>query len=731
MREIDLYEVGMENYGPYIDPMILPFKNDNITLLTGPNGVGKTMALDAIPFTLFGITSKGLKGDDVINNVVEKNCYTWVKFILNSDKYFVKRYQGYSKFGGNNVVLNKNGVDIKSGSKEVIPEIERLWCSQRSFMNTLMFGQKVKDFFTDLTDSKQKEIFRKLLGLDNYVDYYKQADSVMKIIFKALQDWIQEIAVNQGLIGETNDRIEELKKVKVQYEVDKLNRMKELDRSLAQCNRIIRVWKDNISKLKLKEFDSSTIQIKIASLQKSFDNTQKEKEREEDELKTKKELKKYELSSQASKKNKEFIDKYNKLKDEKAVKWRKDETKIDKYIKILIEDKHRLELNTQVVEGSKNQVLTFIDKINKSVFEAEISSCPVCLQEITEDVKTHLEGEIKKSKTDIADYNESIKILNNDILILDLKITDERKKKNTINITYDVEFKALKKTYEEYIENIKNRLEDVLKKVENAATEQLKILQTKTAEHIEQLTKTIKECQEKKLEIDEVKEEIDSAEESLKGAENGEVFVLREIKQLEEDEYDETQLNGYKGRVIEFQKEIDSIIKISSEAKRRYDINEFWKAAYSPTGIPSTLIDEAIPFMNKRVGEYLDQMSNGRYIVSFDTQDTIKSGEMRDKISVRVLDTHTRANKRKQLSGGQTRLVDIATVLTLGDLQSKNLGMKVNLLIFDEIFDSLDIQNIDYVSKVLTRLKKGKSIYLISHTHQDQLEADEVLEFKA
>jgi len=712
MREIDLYEVGMENYGPYIDPMILPFKNNNITLLTGPNGVGKTMALDAIPFTLFGITSKGLKGDDVINNVVEKNCHTWVKFILNNDKYFVKRYQGYSKFGGNNVVLNKNGIDIKSGSKEVIPEIERLWCSQRSFMNTLMFGQKVKDFFTDLTDSKQKEIFRKLLGLDNYVDYYKQADSVMKIIFKALQDWVQEIAVNQGLIGETNDRIEELKKVKVQYEVDKLKRMKELDQSLEQCNRIIRVWKDNISKLKLKEFDSSRIQVKIVSLQKSFDNTQKEKEREEGELKTKKELKKYELSSQASKKNKELIDEYNKLKDEKVVEWRKDETQVDDNIKILIEDKHKLELDIQIFEGNKNQASIFIDKINKSVFEAEISSCPVCLQEITDNVKEHLEGEIKKSKGIIIHCDESIKAFNDDISILNLKITDEQKKKNTINITYDVELKTLKKTHEEYIESIKKRLDDVLQKVENIATEQLKILETKTVDHIEQLTKAIKECQEKKLEIDEVKEEIDSAEESLKGAENGEIFILREIKQLEEDEYDETQLNGYKGRVIEFQKEIDSIIKISSEAKRRYDINEFWKAAYSPTGIPSTLIDEAIPFMNKRVGEYLDQMSNGRYIVSFDTQDTIKSGEMRDKISVRVLDTHTRANKRKQLSGGQTRLVDIATVLTLGDLQSKNLGMKVNLLIFDEIFDSLDIQNIDYVSKVLTRLKKGKSIYL-------------------
>jgi DNA repair exonuclease SbcCD ATPase subunit len=76
-------------------------------------------------------------------------------------------------------------------------------------------------------------------------------------------------------------------------------------------------------------------------------------------------------------------------------------------------------------------------------------------------------------------------------------------------------------------------------------------------------------------------------------------------------------------------------------------------------------------------------------------------------------------------------LVDIATILTLGDLQAKNLDLKVNLLIFDEIFDSLDDQNIDYVSKVLTKLKKGRSIYLISHTQKDQLEADEVLEFKA
>ena len=156
-------------------------------------------------------------------------------------------------------------------------------------------------------------------------------------------------------------------------------------------------------------------------------------------------------------------------------------------------------------------------------------------------------------------------------------------------------------------------------------------------------------------------------------------------------------------------------------------ILDFWKTAFSSSGIPSMLIDEAIPFMNEKVADYLDKLTNGRYIVSFDTLASIKSGEFRDKISVNVVDTYTRANSRIQLSGGQTRIIDIATILTLGDLQASIQDVSINILLFDEIFDSLDEENVGYVSKVLSQLKVGKSIYLISHRHEDQLEADEVL----
>ena len=53
--------------------------------------------------------------------------------------------------------------------------------------------------------------------------------------------------------------------------------------------------------------------------------------------------------------------------------------------------------------------------------------------------------------------------------------------------------------------------------------------------------------------------------------------------------------------------------------------------------------------------------------------------------------------------------------------------MKTNILLLDEIFDSLDDQNIGYVSTLLRTLIKDKSINIISHRHIDSIEADEVI----
>ena len=55
--------------------------------------------------------------------------------------------------------------------------------------------------------------------------------------------------------------------------------------------------------------------------------------------------------------------------------------------------------------------------------------------------------------------------------------------------------------------------------------------------------------------------------------------------------------------------------------------------------------------------------------------------------------------------------------------------MRTNIIILDEIFDSLDSKNIEYVSTVLRKMTKGNSINIISHTQIDQLDVDDTLRF--
>ena len=200
-----------------------------------------------------------------------------------------------------------------------------------------------------------------------------------------------------------------------------------------------------------------------------------------------------------------------------------------------------------------------------------------------------------------------------------------------------------------------------------------------------------------------------------------ELYEERFMIRIDQQQKDNKQKQLVKIRVAE-----EKIKETEEEIKRL----KFWKEAFSKTGIPSMLIDQAIPLMNRSMRKYLELLSNGRYIVTFDTISQTKSGEYRDKFSVNILDTKTQVNNKKQLSGGQTRLIDIATILTLRDLK-KDLGeVDFNLFAFDEIFDALDDENIGSVCGILNSIKEDRSILVVSHRHQDQLEADSHIQLR-
>jgi exonuclease SbcC len=667
-----------------------------------------------------------MKGDEVINNTVGKNCKTWVRFEIDSDKYLITRYRKYTKYN-DTVILNKNGVDIKKGQKEVTPEIDSLICSKRSFMNTLMFGQKVKDFFTDLVDSDKKQIFRELLALEQYQSYYKEADDRLKQTKSDLEKFVMNIGIQMGLLDDAKIQIETLTAAKNKFENDKQLLIAEYRKSIDSNTRLFNEWKKKLDKLEETNVDIEDINEKINQVSVQLESIESSINSEIEMIDQMQVTKKLELEKKANAAE-------NKVKDATAVgtkKIRDDISiivdKLNTLVSTAQQKRHDLELKISKLE---NDIINWEDRakeIQDNVLTPDFSECPLCHQEVSDETISALSAKVDEYNNNILEAKKLTEQYQTEAKIIFKKMNDDTKILNADKEVLQNDLAQLNNEQESKLLSIKERLlaanAKVLKLAEMEKNQKRADLKTKTAELEQQKLQLL----QAKKDQQEIIDEINKVTRTMNEIENQIQQRELQIKEKEESTYDETQLNSYLKKVRDIEIKISEINKNSEALESRAKMLEFWKTAFSSAGVPSMLIDEAIPFMNEKVAKYLEMMTNGRYIVSFDTLAATKAGEFRDKISVNVVDTYTRANTRVQLSGGQTRLIDIATILTLGDLQASIQDVSINILLFDEIFDSLDEENIGYVSKVLSKLKFGKAIYLISHRHEGQLEADETL----
>jgi|WetSurSiteA1Bulk_404760.scaffolds.fasta_scaffold00030_23 DNA repair exonuclease SbcCD ATPase subunit len=737
MRQVNFEEVGMKNYGPYIDDMVLKFNKGTLTFITGPNGVGKTMALDAIPFCLYGTTSKGSKGDEVVNNVVGKDCHTWLTFSIDNDKYKIDRFHKHSK-KNNTVILQKNGVEIKKGQKEVLPEIERIVCPQRTFMNTVMFGQKVKDFFTDLTDSDKKEIFRKILDLDIYQQYYKKADDILKQVRPAIVTLQSNQQINSSLLSDSQEQLKNLIEKKDEFEKAKSEYVTNFSEEIVRADQVLKELRESLIEYQLKDSDIEKTIKEIADAENRLRSITKDQEAARQEVKNQKIIKEGELIKISNEIKSEVLQKYQKAKDEASAEFQNNTNKVHKETDELNKKKVLLaseETKLQVTIGMAQQEIHKMD----DALNFETATCPTCLQEIDEKAKKVLKERIQKLEKEITDYSNMFR--ENSLRQNELKEKRKELDKQIEDLLtlFQREKDKLEKEREKGFDDAEQRLQFALTKLNNMVLQKLSDISDDYVDKVESINKEIERLKRIKIEQNSVRTIIQQIESKINNQQMHINYMEKQLEEKKKENFDLSQIRSYEQKI----KAYTAAIKESQDKlvvlERKVGIVDFWKSAFSPTGIPSMLIDESIPFMNRRVTFYLDHLTNNRYLVSFDTLSAIKSGEIRDKISVNVLDTYTKANSRIQLSGGQTRLIDISIILTLGDLQAKMQDVSFNILLFDEIFDSLDEENIGFVSKVLTMIKEGfkdpdtdleslpRSIYLISHRHEDQLEADETL----
>ena len=126
----------------------------------------------------------------------------------------------------------------------------------------------------------------------------------------------------------------------------------------------------------------------------------------------------------------------------------------------------------------------------------------------------------------------------------------------------------------------------------------------------------------------------------------------------------------------------------------------------SNAGLKAFIFNQMLDTVNERL-DYYSTYTGFRVIFSIDMESTKKD-----------LETHVYREDQlvpySDLSGGQQQSVDIATAFAIHDVVSE--GKNCDLLIMDELFESLDKSNIEIITELIQDKAKDKCLFLVTHT---------------
>ena len=159
------------------------------------NGSGKTSALSAITYALYGITLNNTKGNDVVNRQFNKNCWVKLTFEIGKDTFVIERYRK-DKDNKNKVKLFANSEEITESSNAKTDETigKLIGVDFDTYVNAVVYSNNFSEkSFMQASDKGKKEILETLANTtiystakQNSIDKRKEIDDSIKDLENAL-----------------------------------------------------------------------------------------------------------------------------------------------------------------------------------------------------------------------------------------------------------------------------------------------------------------------------------------------------------------------------------------------------------------------------------------------------------------------------------------------------------------------------------------------------------------
>lgn len=277
------------------------------------------------------------------------------------------------------------------------------------------------------------------------------------------------------------------------------------------------------------------------------------------------------------------------------------------------------------------------------------------------------------------------------------------------------------------VEDTKSLLAEAQSEIKKQ-TKKYEVKETK----LKNLNKKIKEAERAEELVGEIEEEKASYERKIKNKTQDRSELLEKIakweaekKAIKKRKKDDKLLNSLNQRIGECDTEIEKLTKQLLPISEEMETIKFWQFNMGRSGFMTYLANKSIKIIEGITNSYLRKFGVDISVL-INGFTILKSGEVREKIDVFVLNDGVTAEQFLAKSGGERGRVTLAGVLGIQHLINLSTnGRGLNLLCFDECFHGMDSKGQENIIKIFEKM--GITILVITQNVSESFNNENTL----
>lgn len=190
------------------------------------NGAGKSTLMNSLMWCIYGETSHGVKGDDVLSTGHEKNCRVKVTIEDEGKRYAIIRHRKHKEFKNRLIVRGEDG-DMTKGKDSLTQEfVERLiGASKEVFMASIYASQEAMPDLPGMSDKNLKTILEEAAGVDRLTKAYAIARERANAAAARMETTKTKMDACLSLVESAQNELESAKTSSEAWERDRSERL--------------------------------------------------------------------------------------------------------------------------------------------------------------------------------------------------------------------------------------------------------------------------------------------------------------------------------------------------------------------------------------------------------------------------------------------------------------------------------------------------------------------------